>query len=281
MFRSKGILHYHSCVRTPEQNSVVERKHQHILNVARALLFQSSVPLCYWGDCVLTAVYLINCMPSPLLSNKTPFELLNHKEPLYAHLRTFGCLCYGTVLSHHKSKFSPRARASVFLGYPLGYKGYKLLDLESNQIHISRHVVFHESIFPFAHAPPCSLVIDFFTDRVLPTASSSLPLPSQITDTNNTITSPTPRQSSRIRSTPSYLTDYHCALTVSPLHSPPSTFHLISDFLSYNRLLSSHRRFALAITSQTDPTLFTQAILSPEWRHAMNAELHALTNNHT
>lgn len=31
-----------------------------------------------------------------------------------------------------------------FLGRPLSYKGYKLIDLESNNIFISQNVVFHE-----------------------------------------------------------------------------------------------------------------------------------------
>jgi Integrase core domain/GAG-pre-integrase domain len=43
-FKENGIIHQTTCVNTPEQNGVSERKNRHLLEKTRALLFQSNMP---------------------------------------------------------------------------------------------------------------------------------------------------------------------------------------------------------------------------------------------
>ncbi|KAJ4769803.1 Retroelement pol polyprotein-like [Rhynchospora pubera] len=145
-----GILHQKSCVHTPQQNGRVERKHRHILNVARALRFQAHLPLEFWGECILAAVYLINRTPTRLLANKTPYELLFGKTPTYNAIKTFGCLCYISCKHPGLDKFEKRSQKCVFVGYPYGKKGWKVYDLNTRKILVSRDVVFDEMVFPFA-----------------------------------------------------------------------------------------------------------------------------------
>lgn len=83
------------------------------------------------------------------MNNKTPYEVLFGKSPEYTHIKPFGCLCFVTNINKFKDKFQPRAKSGVFLGYPFGIKGYKILLLETFQIVVSRYVIFHETIFSF------------------------------------------------------------------------------------------------------------------------------------
>ncbi|GKB47607.1 putative RNA-directed DNA polymerase [Tanacetum coccineum] len=106
-----GIIHQTTCAYTPQQNGIVERKHRHLLNVARSLL----LPQFHMqnGKILLLNMYF-------------------NKKPGLKHLRVFGCLCYATVLNLH-DKFGSRAEKCVLVGYASFKKGYKLYSLERKQ----------------------------------------------------------------------------------------------------------------------------------------------------
>jgi len=117
LFYAKGIIHQTTCVETPEQNDIVEHKHQHLLNVTRALLFQAYLPHLFWNFVVQHATFLINCTPTPLLQNSSPYEKLNGNLCDLSNLRVFGCLCYSNTLTSHRKKLDARSVHGVFLGF--------------------------------------------------------------------------------------------------------------------------------------------------------------------
>ncbi|CAI8606732.1 unnamed protein product [Vicia faba] len=101
------------------------------------------------GERVLTAGYLINRTPSSILKGKSPYEILHGHAPCYTHLRVFGSLCFARNQHTNGDKFATRSRRCVFVGYPYGQKGWRVYDLESRELFVSRDVIFSENQFPF------------------------------------------------------------------------------------------------------------------------------------
>ena len=93
-FRETGIAHQTSCTYTQQQNGRVEGKHKHILNVDHACMFQSRLPIEFWGESILAAAHIINRTPTNVLNGKTPYEILHGRPPIHKQLRVFGCLYY-------------------------------------------------------------------------------------------------------------------------------------------------------------------------------------------
>uniref|UniRef100_A0A2N9HPA0 Integrase catalytic domain-containing protein n=1 Tax=Fagus sylvatica TaxID=28930 RepID=A0A2N9HPA0_FAGSY len=112
---SHGITHQYTCPHTSQQNGLAERKHRHIVDIALTLISQSSLPLSFWPYAFSTAVYLINRVPPSNSKTSSPWELLFHRQPNYASLRTFGCLCYPLMRPYNSHKLQPRSVECVFL----------------------------------------------------------------------------------------------------------------------------------------------------------------------
>ena len=75
-----GILFQTSCVGTPQQNGVAERKNRTLTEMVNAMLSNSGLGTGLWGEAILTAAYILNRVPLKK-SQITPYELWKKKKP--------------------------------------------------------------------------------------------------------------------------------------------------------------------------------------------------------
>jgi len=108
------------------------------------MLKSMQVPAKFWGEAVLTAVYILNRSPTRSLKNKTPFEDWYKRKPTVRHLKTFGCVAHVKVVGPGLTKMADRSTRMAFIGYESGTKGYRLFDPSTGRLVVSRDVLFDE-----------------------------------------------------------------------------------------------------------------------------------------
>jgi transposase InsO family protein len=123
----ESVQRHYSAPYNPQQNDVIERRNQTVVGMAQALLKQREMPAVFWGEAVVTAVYILNRLPIKALNGRTPYEAWHGRKPTVSHLRAFGCLAFGKELGHI-GKLDDRSTPGVFIGYAEGLKAYRILD---------------------------------------------------------------------------------------------------------------------------------------------------------
>jgi len=293
-YSTNGIFHKTTYVETPQQNNIVERKHQHLLNVSRALLFQAHLSNCFWSFVVKHATHIINRLPSSSLNFKSPYELVHGHSPVLNHLRIFGCFAYATTIAAGRTKLDKRALKTIFLGFKPGTKSFVLYDLSHKSCFISRNVIFYEQHFSFSthsHIANTNVIQhdNIFFDSLLPFDSNALQLlpatpvtanPESLPEALAQITESSTRNSHRIKKPPAYLADYHCP-TIASSHATSSTPYPLHSYLSYSNCSIAHTAFCLNRFCTFELTSSKEANQIDYWKIAMLAKLQALQRNQT
>ncbi|GKB46174.1 retrovirus-related pol polyprotein from transposon TNT 1-94 [Tanacetum coccineum] len=95
-YENVGISHQTSVTCTPQQNGVIERQNQTLIEAARTMLIFSKSPLFLWVEAINTACYTQKRSLIRLRYNKTPYELMQDKKSDLLFFHVFGALCYPT-----------------------------------------------------------------------------------------------------------------------------------------------------------------------------------------
>ncbi|GJV96016.1 ribonuclease H-like domain-containing protein [Tanacetum coccineum] len=217
------------------------------------------IPLRFWSDCILTAVYLINMVPLFVLNGKSPFELIYKRKPNLSHLRSFGCLGFSTILNNHdKLSFSPNDDG-------------KDSSVEEGSLPHSYNI---DSVQGRTHNDGLTATqVDdqnWSEGNVLnsqPNITLSTP-----TQSSDEVQTPVLRRSERQSKLLIRLNDYVLSSNVK---------YGIEKYMNYSRLSRPNMCFATSLNKSVKPTCLCDAMSNPNWVDAMNNEIEALNRNNT
>nr|GEY63353.1 retrovirus-related Pol polyprotein from transposon TNT 1-94 [Tanacetum cinerariifolium] len=114
-FDEVDITQQFSAARTPQQNGVVERRNQTLVEAARTMLTFANLPSFLWAEAIATACFTQNRSIIHKHFDKTPYEIIYKRKPNIKFFRVFGCRCY--LLNDYKDigKLKAKGDFGVFI----------------------------------------------------------------------------------------------------------------------------------------------------------------------
>ena len=129
------------------QNGRVERFWATLIQSTRAALQSARLPKLFWDYMAEIACHVYNRTPHSALDGMTPYEALYHRKPDVSHLRVPGCkVVVKLTESEVSEKLDANGKVGIFVGYPLGTKGYLIYFPQNNKVQVRYNVIFFENI---------------------------------------------------------------------------------------------------------------------------------------
>ena len=139
LLRKNRIRHETSAPYSPHQNGTAERGWRTLYDMGRCFLIESKLPDKLWNYAIQTAAYVRNRCYSRR-TKKTPYEMLNGREPNISKLQKFGTVCF--AYKQEKGKLDSRCEQGVFVGYDKNSPAYLVYYPDTERIQKHRLVKF-------------------------------------------------------------------------------------------------------------------------------------------
>ncbi|KAJ9565577.1 hypothetical protein OSB04_001543 [Centaurea solstitialis] len=244
----------------PQQNGVAERKNRTLLNMVRSILAERGVPKEYWAEAANWATYPLNRSPTLAVKNVTSEEAWSGTKPDVDHFRIFGCLAHVHVPKQKRKKLDDKSKGCVLFGVSEESKAYRLYDLETDQIIISRDVKFEEDEqWKWKKDEADQEVVEAAANDDADPDNSNLSGDSVVFDDSGDVIQS--GAEGRTRRRPAWMRDYISGDELSDEEGDASQFVLF--------------------TQMTDPVTYDAASKDIKWREAMDQEMDAIERNKT
>jgi hypothetical protein len=140
-------------------NGKVERPHQTIAQIVRAMIINSGHNMNTWCYCAETAADIYHQTYHSALQ-KSPYKAWYHIKPSISHLRVWGCVVY--IQNHNPKKSDDRVTKGFFMGFTKSRLLVRWLDPTTNTVKLTCAVHFDEYNTPTSttdHISPGSILL--------------------------------------------------------------------------------------------------------------------------